>query len=88
MLKRINVALGIAALAATCGLSANAAERDLLVPRQQDKAALRQEPVEQLLPLVADSKQETISKQDWLKQMEAEFDRRGRDIPACVCVLR
>jgi hypothetical protein len=79
MLKRMNAAVGIAALAATCAIPAIAAERDLVTPRPQDKATLRQEAVEQLLPLVANSKEGTICKQDWLKQMEAEFDRLDRD---------
>jgi len=79
MLKRMSIALGIAALTATCLIPANAAEQSKVIPRPQDKAAIRQEAVEQLLPLVANSTEGTISKQDWLKQMEAEFDRLDKD---------
>ncbi len=78
-MKRMKVALGIAALAATCIIPANGAESKQPTPRLQDKTALRQEAVQQLLPLVANIEDRTISKQDWLKQMEAEFDRLDRE---------
>lgn len=79
MRNRMCIALGIAAFAATCAIPANAAERDFVTSRPQDTVAIRQEAVEQLLPLFANGKGGTISKQDWLMQMSAEFDRLDKD---------
>jgi CRISPR/Cas system-associated endonuclease Cas3-HD len=48
-------------------------------PRQQDKLALGQEQAEQLLLLIDTDKNGKISKQEWMKFMEAEFDRLDKD---------
>jgi Ca2+-binding EF-hand superfamily protein len=44
-------------------------------PKPQDKVALGEEEVRQLLLLVDTEKKGKISKQEWMKFMEAEFDR-------------
>jgi hypothetical protein len=44
-------------------------------PRPQDKLALGEEEVKQLLLLIDTEKKGKISKQEWMKFMEAEFDR-------------
>jgi hypothetical protein len=45
------------------------------VPKPQDKLALGEEEVKQLLLLIDTEKKGKISKQEWMKFMEAEFDR-------------
>jgi hypothetical protein len=44
-------------------------------PKPQDKLALGEEEVKQLLLLIDTEKKGKISKQEWMKFMEAEFDR-------------
>jgi hypothetical protein len=45
------------------------------VPKPQDKLALGEGEVKQLLLLIDAEKKGKISKQEWMKFMEAEFDR-------------
>jgi len=45
------------------------------VPKAQDKLALGENEVKQLLLLMDTDKSGKISKQEWMKFMEAEFDR-------------
>jgi Ca2+-binding EF-hand superfamily protein len=49
------------------------------VPKPQDKLALGDEEVRQLLLLMDTDKDGKISKQEWMKFMEAEFDRLDKD---------
>ena len=44
-------------------------------PKPQDKVALGEDVVKQLLLLIDTEKKDKISKQEWMKFMEAEFDR-------------
>jgi Ca2+-binding EF-hand superfamily protein len=44
-------------------------------PKPQDKLALGEAEVKQLLLLIDTEKKGRISKQEWMKFMEAEFDR-------------
>ena len=48
------------------------------VPKAQDKLALGENEVKQLLLLMDTDKSGKISKQEWMKFMEAEFDRRDK----------
>jgi EF hand len=48
-------------------------------PKPQDKLALGQEQAEQLLLLIDTDKSGKISKEEWMKFMEAEFDRLDQD---------
>jgi CRISPR/Cas system-associated endonuclease Cas3-HD len=45
------------------------------VPKQPDTAAIAREKVTELLALMDTDKNGKISKQEWMKFMEAEFDR-------------
>jgi hypothetical protein len=45
------------------------------VPKSQDKLALGENEVKQLLLLIDTDENGKISKQEWMKFMEAEFDR-------------
>jgi hypothetical protein len=47
-----------------------------VVPKPQDKLALGEPEVMQLLLLMDTDKNGKISKQEWMRFMEAEFDRR------------
>jgi hypothetical protein len=49
------------------------------VPKPQDKTALIQSQVRQLLALMDIDKDGKISKQEWIRFMEAEFDRLDKD---------
>jgi hypothetical protein len=44
-------------------------------PKPQDRLALGEDEVQQLLLLIDTEKRGKISKQEWMKFMEAEFDR-------------
>jgi len=49
------------------------------VPKKQDKAMLASESVKELLLLLHTNNSGKISKQEWMKFMEAEFDRLDKD---------
>jgi EF hand len=49
------------------------------VPKPQDKLALGEDEVEQLLLLIDTNKTGKITKQEWMKFMEEEFDRLDRN---------
>ncbi|HEY6369117.1 MAG TPA: hypothetical protein VIX37_00930 [Candidatus Sulfotelmatobacter sp.] len=49
------------------------------VPKTQDKLALGEPEVKQLLLLMDSDKNGKISKQEWMRFMEAEFDRLDKD---------
>jgi Ca2+-binding EF-hand superfamily protein len=69
----------IALLSATFALTGAAFSQKASVPKQPDKAALARENVEQLLLLMDPDKNGKISKQQWMKFMETQFDRLDRD---------
>jgi len=68
--------LGLIALAGVVEISAAQKEN---VPKPQDKKALASEKVRDLLILMDTDKNGKISKQEWIKFMEAEFDRFDTD---------
>ena len=49
------------------------------VPKSQDKLALGEPEVKQLLLLMDTDKNGKISKEEWMQFMEAEFDRLDKD---------
>lgn len=49
------------------------------IPKKQDKLLLGEEQVKQLLLLMDTDRNGRISKREWLKFMEAEFDRLDKD---------
>lgn len=79
MSRRKNVAriiALIALLAVTLGvLEAALAQTKATAPKQQDKLALAEEHARELLLLIDTDKTGKISKREWMKFMEAEFDR-------------
>ena len=82
MLKRTNALWIIVALALFVAIGAmlgTAVAQKASVPKPQDKLALGEAEVKQLLLLMDTDKNGKISKQEWMKFMEAEFDRLGKD---------
>jgi len=79
MSSRTNVArimVAIAVLVVTLGVIVAAlAQTKATAPKPQDKLALAEEHARELLLLVDTDKSGKISKQEWMKFMEAEFDR-------------
>ncbi len=83
MLKRTNFALvivAVAVLVATLVMGRTGiAQTKAAVPKPQDKLALGEEEVKQLLLLMDTDKNGKISKAEYMKFMEAEFDRLDKD---------
>ncbi len=78
MLKRTSIVLVMAAivvLIATWAMLGTAAAQKATVPKPQEKLSLGGEEVKQLLLHMDTDKNGKISKQEWMKFMEAEFDR-------------
>ncbi|MGA8500815.1 MAG: hypothetical protein WB683_04660 [Candidatus Sulfotelmatobacter sp.] len=79
MSSRTNVAriiVVIAVLAVTLGvLGAALAQTKAAAPKPQDKLALAEEHARELILLIDTDKSGKISKREWMKFMEAEFDR-------------
>ena len=68
----------IALLSATA-LFGSALPQKVATPKQPSKHALAEENVKELLLLMDTEKSGKISKQEWMKFMEAEFDRLDKD---------
>jgi hypothetical protein len=78
MLKRTKtvwVVVVIAICATTWGMVGTAVAQKAAVPKPQDKFAIGEDEAKQLLLLIDTDKNGRISKQEWIKFMEAEFDR-------------
>jgi hypothetical protein len=82
MLKRTNAPRVIVAIAASVAIWAmlgTAVAQKASVPKLQDEVALGLPEVKQLPLLMDTDKNGKISKQEWMKYMEAEFDRPDKD---------
>jgi hypothetical protein len=55
------------------------AQQKAAVPKPQDKLAIAEEQAKQLMLLIDTEKKGKISKQEWMKFMEAEFDRLDKN---------
>jgi hypothetical protein len=78
MRKRTNYVWFIAAVAvlvASLSLLANAAAQKASVPKPQNKLAMGEDDVRHLLPLMDADKNGMVSKQEFMKYMEAQFER-------------
>ena len=78
MLTRTNIVRVIAVIAllvTTCAMIGIAVAQKAAVPKAQDKLALGENEVKQLLLLMDTDENGKISKQEWMKFMESEFDR-------------
>ena len=83
MLRRTNIVLVsvvIVVLVATWAMLGTAVSQTKAAdPKPQDKLALAEDEVKQLLLLMDTNKNGKISKQEWMKFMEAEFERLDKD---------
>jgi len=75
----VRVIVPIAALVAIWAILGTAVAQRAAVPKAQDKLALGEPEVTQLLLLMDTDKSGKISKEEWMKFMEAEFDRLDKD---------
>ena len=78
MSRRTNIGFNgrfIAVLAVAAALAATAlTQTKATAPKPQDKLRLAEEQAKQLLLLIDTENKGKISKQEWMKFMEAEFD--------------
>jgi hypothetical protein len=82
MLTRRNIVRVIVAIVvpvATWAMLGTVVAQKAAAPKPQDKLALGEPEVTQLLLLMDTDKNGKISKQEWMKFMEAEFDRLDKD---------
>ena len=69
----------IAVLIVSGTMLGNAAAQKASVPKPQNKLAMGENDVKQLLPLMNTDTNGMISKQEFMKFMEAEFDRLDKN---------
>jgi hypothetical protein len=69
----------VAVLIVTGTMLGNAVAQKASVPKPQNKLAMGENEVKQLLPLMNTDMRGMISKQEFMKFMEAEFDRLDRN---------
>jgi hypothetical protein len=69
----------IAVLVVTGTLVGNAAAQKASVPKPQNKFAIGEDNVRQLLPLMEADKNGMVSKQEFMRYMEAEFARLDKN---------
>jgi Ca2+-binding EF-hand superfamily protein len=77
--NKLGVIVVIAVLVVTGTMLGNAAAQKASVPKPQNKLAIGEEGVKQLLPLMDTDKKGMISKQEFMKFMEAEFERLDKN---------
>jgi len=73
----------LAVLVAAWAILGTAVAQKAATPKLKDKLALGEEEVKQLLLLMDTDKSGKISKQEWMKFMEAEFDRLDKGRTVC-----
>jgi hypothetical protein len=79
MLRHTHFVLAVALFVPTWPITGTASAQKQPVSKAVDKQALGEEEVKQLLLLMDTDKSGKISKQEWMKFMEAEFDRLDKD---------
>jgi hypothetical protein len=82
MPKQKNRPWGVAVITAMVGMGGmlgSAAAQKASVPKPQDKLALGEDEVKKLLLIMEPDKTGKISKQEYMKFMEAEFARLDKD---------
>ncbi|HXE34660.1 MAG TPA: hypothetical protein VN087_12145 [Verrucomicrobiae bacterium] len=76
---RLWIVVIIAVLIVTGTMFGTAAAQKASVPKPQNKLAIGEDGVKQLLPLMDSNKNGLVSKQEFMKFMEAEFERLDKD---------
>jgi hypothetical protein len=77
--NRVTVIVVISTLVAVGSIIGTAAAQKDSTPKPQNKLALGEDQVKQLLLLMETDPQGKVSKQQYMKFMEAEFERLDRD---------
>ncbi len=77
--KSLWVIVIFALLIVSGAMLGNAAAQKASVPKPQNKLAMGENEVKQLLPLMDTDTKGMISKQEFMKFMEAEFDRLDKN---------
>jgi hypothetical protein len=75
MSRRMTAIRAVAMLAVTGTIMAALAQTKATTPKPPVRAALGEEQAKELLLLIDTEKKGKISKQEWMRFMEAEFDR-------------
>jgi Ca2+-binding EF-hand superfamily protein len=74
----VSITVFVAMLAVTVAMLRTGVAQKAAGPKPQDKLSLGEEEVKQLLLLIDTENKGKISKQEWMRFMEAEFDRLDR----------
>ena len=77
--NRLRITVVIAVLVVTGTKLGNAAAQKAAVPKPQNKLAIGEDEVKQLLPLMDTDKRGMVSRQEFMKFMEAEFERLDKN---------
>jgi hypothetical protein len=77
--KRVLRIVAITAMVTTASMLGNVVAQKVSVPKPQDKLALGEEEIRRLLFIMDPDKKGKISKQEYLKFMEAEFERLDKE---------
>jgi hypothetical protein len=77
--NRLRIVVVIAVLVVTGAKLGNAAAQKAAVPKPQNKLAIAENEVKQLLPLMDTDKRGMVSKQEFMRFMEAEFERLDKN---------
>jgi hypothetical protein len=77
--KRRWIIVVIAVLVVTGTMLGNAAAQKASVPKPQNKLLIGEDGIKQLLPLMDTVKNGMVSKQEFMKFMEAEFERLDKN---------
>jgi hypothetical protein len=77
--NRVTIIVGISALVVAASLIRTAAAQKDSAPKPQNKLALGEDQVKQLLLLMETDPHGKVSKQKYMKFMDAEFERLDRD---------
>jgi len=77
--KRVLRILAITAMVTTASMLGNVAAQKVSVSKPQDKLGLGEEEIKRLLFIMDPDKKGKISKQEYMKFMEAEFERLDKD---------
>lgn len=77
--SKLWVVVVIAVLVATVTMIGTAAAQKASVPKPQNKLAMAEDGVKQLLSLINTDRNGMVSKQEFMKFMEAEFERLDKD---------
>ena len=77
--NRLRMIVAIAVLVVTGAMLGNAAQQKAAVPKSQDRLAMGEEAIKQLLPLMDTDKNGMVSKQEFMRFMQTEFERLDKN---------